>query len=1769
MQQNWIVGEKRAPSISLAGRRSPLPLNTSCSRHLHTEAPERPKLMNRRAMKVAITLISLSLCSLWSTTAVAQTVKLSATTVTFGNVVVGLTSTHGLTVTNTGTSNLVISSVSATGSFQSNNCSNPTVPPNGTCTLSITFAPTTSGSSTGTLSINDNASNSPQTVSLSGTGVLGVSLNSTTLQFPTQGIGSTSPALTTTLLNNEPTALTITSVTATGPFAVTTCPASLPPAGSCVISVTFTPTVAGNVTGTLTVTDSASSSPQTATLRGVGSTTQLSSIAVTPANPSIAAGTTQPFTATGTYSNGTAANITTSVTWSSSLTSVATISAIGLANSVSAGASTITATYGSISGSTLLTVTPPALVSLAVTPSNPSVPAGATQQFTATGTYTNGTTANLSSSAIWTSSVMSTATINSVGLATSIAAGTSTITATSGTISGSTLLTVTAPTLVSIAVTPSNPSVSAGATQQFNATGTYTNGTTTNLTNTATWTSSATSAATINSAGLATTVAVGASTITATSGTISGSTLLTVTAPAPVSIAVTPSNPSVPAGNTQQFTATGTYANGTTANLTSSVTWTSSATGVATINAAGLATSVAAGASTITATSGTISGSTVLTVTAPTLVSIAVTPSNPLISTGATQQFTAIGTYSNGTTGNLNSSATWTSSVTSVATINSTGLATAVSAGTSTITATSGTISGSTVLTTGATTASVSPTALAFGTVAVSTTSTLGLTILNTGTSNLVISGITATGGFKWSNCANAKVAPGSTCTINVSFTPTTIGLSTGTLTITDNAVNSPQTVSLTGAGVASVSLSPSSLQYGNQVVGSTSPAQTITLINDQATSLNITSVTTSGPFAATTCPGSIPPSGTCVISVTFTPNAVYQLSGTLTVVNNASSSPQIATLRGIGIASQLTSITVTPANPSIASGATQQFTATGYYNNGTNTNLTNSVIWSSTVTNVATINSAGLATAVSVGTTTITATSGTISGSAVLSTTPPSLVSVAVTPINTTIAPAATEQFTATGTYTDGSTQNLTSSASWSSTNVAFATISPTGLATGVAFGSTTISATMSGIVGTAKLTVGNPPTLVSIAVTATSLSVPLDTSDLLTATATYSDGSTQNLTGSAVTWSVGGIAGGNSTLGTISSLGLYLAPVTLPNPAQVTITATSTASSTVSGSAMLTVVQVNVTVTPTTAQVPGGATQQFVAAVSGPSNTAVTWSAGGVVGGNSTVGTINSTGVYTAPTTVPNPAQITVTATSVADGITSASATVTVTPPVSVTVTPTTTQTVPINQTFQFTATVTGSTNTAVTWSISGLVGGNTIIGTINSSGLYTAPPIVPYPGLQTITATSVVDPTKSASVGLRVIPPTPGVSITISPVSLWVQPGETWPFYLGIVGTSNLGVTWTVNGVLGGNSTLGTISTKGVYTAPSTVPSPAQVTVTATSASDTTKSASGTVTIATTPFSATPLVDFVPGQLYLGQFSGNLYNGSNSPPPDHDAVGLTMAGEVQPLDARGNPSPNGQIVLTSLGMSETQDDWCFGMTYCTSSSFMGQAAASNAVNHTSLVIVDGATSGASSATWICAEGNCPSDSSYTNKFDYVRDSVLTPAGVTEQQVQVVWIQEADLNPTYSPTLPSSSADAYNFEYLMGQTVRALKVRWPNVKQVFFSSRLYAGYTTTDQSPEPYAYEYGFAVKWLINAQIVQRETGFVDPIAGDLITAAPWIAWGPYLWGNGDNNPPGSLAITWVPSDFVTSDEMHPSAVGVGKVATALMNFFLDSTYTPWFR
>jgi len=306
-------------------------------------------------------------------------------------------------------------------------------------------------------------------------------------------------------------------------------------------------------------------------------------------------------------------------------------------------------------------------------------------------------------------------------------------------------------------------------------------------------------------------------------------------------------------------------------------------------------------------------------------------------------------------------------------------------------------------------------------------------------------------------------------------------------------------------------------------------------------------------------------------------------------------------------------------------------------------------------------------------------------------------------------------------------------------------------------------------------------------------------------------------------------------------------------------------------------------------------------------------------------------------------------------------------------------------------------------------------------------------------------------------------------------------------------------------------------------------------------------------------TPLID-MGSKTYLG-FSGGLYPGtSNALPGDHLKTGLRRAQVVRPLGVNGNPSGNGKYVLLSLGMSNTSQEFCSwnGVLPCRSWSFMGQAAADGSVNKTRLVIVNGARPGRSIPFW-----DSPTDPDY----DRVRDAVLSPQGLSEKQVQVIWLKNANSHPTVS--LRSTSADAYHTEKGLGKIVRAAKVRYPNLQQVFISSRIYGGYATTTLSPEPYAYESGLAVKWLIEAQINQTRNGAIDPRAGDLnyTTPAPWIAWGPYLWADGAH--PRSDGLVWLQQDFDAEDGIHPSPSGERKVGNLLLIFFKSSSVTKcWF-
>src|SRR5713101_2135292 len=371
---------------------------------------------------------------------------------------------------------------------------------------------------------------------------------------------------------------------------------------------------------------------------------------------------------------------------------------------------------------------------------------------------------------------------------------------------------------------------------------------------------------------------------------------------------------------------------------------------------------------------------------------------------------------------------------------------------------------------------------------------------------------------------------------------------------------------------------------------------------------------------------------------------------GTTTTITAVSGVLRVSVQLTVSTAT-LNSITVTPADPSVPLGRLVQFTATGNYSNGTHHNLTDAATWSSGTTTTATINSSsGLATTKAQGSTLISATLGSTTGTSTLSVTAPVLDLIQVTPANGTVILPATQQFTATGIFSDSSTQDLTSSATWSSSSAGVATIvANTGLATDAGPGTRTISASFNAVTGSTSFTV---IALTSIAISPSNPSIVFGSKLQLTATGTYSDGSTRDFTATAA-WS-----SSNLGVATVNATGL----VTSVHEGKTTIQATQSG---VTGSTQLSVVDdVAISISPSSTSLTVNSIQQFTVTVTGASNTSVTWSVNGVVGGNSTLGTISTSGLYTAPASVPNPAAVTVTATSVAQTSRFANAAVTITP-------------------------------------------------------------------------------------------------------------------------------------------------------------------------------------------------------------------------------------------------------------------------------------------------------------------------------------------------------------------------------------------------------------------------------------------------------------------------------------------------------------------------
>lgn len=397
--------------------------------------------------------------------------------------------------------------------------------------------------------------------------------------------------------------------------------------------------------------------------------------------------------------------------------------------------------------------------------------------------------------------------------------------------------------------------------------------------------------------------------------------------------------------------------------------------------------------------------------------------------------------------------------------------------------------------------ASISPLNLFFAPEAAGATSPpQTVTVTNTGTAPLTFGSVSnANTDFKLTTtCISASIPVNGTCTITVTWT-FAAGVTppeTDSITLQNNGQNGgTQFVGLVGGATSTITVAPTALTFGNQPVNTTSAAQTVTISNTGSVLVIIPSIVATAGFGETdncVSSGGLNPAASCTINVTFTPTSVGPISGALTITDSAQGSPHSVMLTGTGTASvpTLVSIAVTPGSATIGVNATQQFTATGTFSDNSTKDVTTASTWTSSAPTTASIvGTSGLATGVAAGgPVTITAKDGTVTGTAQLTVTGSSvtLVSLAVTPATATVAVGGTKQFTATGTFSDSTTKDLTTQSTWETSDSETASVGEgTGLATGIAVGGpVTITAIAVGtdVSGTAQLTVSNVPIHITI---------------------------------------------------------------------------------------------------------------------------------------------------------------------------------------------------------------------------------------------------------------------------------------------------------------------------------------------------------------------------------------------------------------------------------------------------------------------------------------------------------------------------------------------------------------------------------------------------------------------------------------------------------------------------------------------------------------
>lgn len=659
----------------------------------------------------------------------------------------------------------------------------------------------------------------------------------------------------------------------------------------------------------------------------------LATLTLTPDPATVLSGTTLQFSAVGKDANGN--TVTTTPTWTVS-GGVGTIDSSGLFTAGSTGAGIVSATDGSVTATVNVTVSAGAVISITVSPSTASVASGSSQQFTVSAMDANGNAVTVSPT--WTVSG-GVGAIDGNGLFTGATAGSGSVVATVGSITGSSTVTVSTGPLATITVSPTTASVVSGAAQTFTSTGADAAGN--SVTITPTWSVTG-SVGTINSTtGAFTATTAGSGSVVATSGSITGSAAVTVTAGALAGISISPASTTVTVGGSQQFTISGTDANGNA--VTVSPTW-SVTGGIGTISTTGLFTpGTSAAAGTVVATVDTFTAIADVTVAEAPLASLTISPDPANVLSGTSLQFTVTGQDANGNAVTI--SPAWTVS-SSIGTIDSSGLFSAITAGAGTVTVTDGSISATANITVSA------------GTVSSITVSPSTANVVSGSTQQFTITAIDSNGNAV--NVTPTWTVTGGVGTIggNGFFTGGVAG--SGTVAATVGAVSGSAAVSVTAGPLATITVSPASATV---VSGA---AQTFTATGADAAG---NSVSVSPTWSVTGSVGTIN-------ATTGAFTAVLAGSGSVVATDGSISGSASVTVT----AGALASITVSPGSATVSLGNTQTFTAAGADAAGNSVSV--SPIWS--VSGVGSMNSAtGVYTASQKGSAVITATDGAVSGSA------------------------------------------------------------------------------------------------------------------------------------------------------------------------------------------------------------------------------------------------------------------------------------------------------------------------------------------------------------------------------------------------------------------------------------------------------------------------------------------------------------------------------------------------------------------------------------------------------------------------------------------------------------------------------------------------------------------------------------------------------------------------------------------------------------------